>query len=170
MVDKKLKQLRRTRGDFKHRLTNFVNFFNLIQEKFNQNKNICKATLLDLKFRTDNLKTVLLDFERIQDKTECICDDDHLNKEYDERGSFFDTFSSILVAAQIILNDYSKAESDDASIIILKLSQFILDQMVYNKIISLPHKQVIFLTVKEFKELGFQQLIYQNLKVIMTFG
>lgn len=105
MAEEELKQLRRTRGGLKHRLTNFVTFLNSTEQKIIANEKVSETIINDLKFRLENLQSVLSGFEKAQDRIECICDDDELIKEYDERRLFFDVYSSSLAAAQVILND-----------------------------------------------------------------
>lgn len=115
MADEELKKLRRQRGSVKHKLTNFTNFLKPIRLLYDSKEMISDDTVQELKFRIKHVDSILSEYETVQGQIECICNDDVLEKEYDERDSFFNIFSANLATANAILAHYGNSQDDNAN-------------------------------------------------------
>lgn len=98
-----IKQLNRKRGAIKHKQTSFSQFVQPIQNDFENNKTIPDVTIIELQDRLDKFSMLLHEFEEVQIKIEYLCEENELDKQYEMRDEFINSFSSLSAIAKLIL-------------------------------------------------------------------
>lgn len=96
----------RKRGNIKFKLTNFSKYFEALHVKFVAGQQLDSQEIIELQIRIDKLETLISEFEQVQDDIEMCCALNQLDKQYDERSNFTDSFYKILAKAKEVLEEY----------------------------------------------------------------
>lgn len=98
-----LDNLIRKRGSIKFRLTNFSKYFEALYVKFVDDDKLDSNEINELQIRVDKLETLINEFENIQGEIEMCCTIDQLDKQYDERSKFEESYYKVLSKAKTVL-------------------------------------------------------------------
>ncbi|KAJ8917026.1 hypothetical protein NQ315_012944 [Exocentrus adspersus] len=108
-------KLVRKRGAVKRLSTGFEQFLKPVQSALDKGEDIPEKTIVELEGRLDKFKSLLTDFNNVQDEIECMCSDSELEKQYEERDEFTARHHSVLADAKMLLNRLRKVSAGSSS-------------------------------------------------------
>lgn len=151
MSETELKSLIRKRASIKSRLTNFSNYVDSVKNTIREDD--CIA--VELEQRILKFDTILSDFALVQDEIENVIEESELEKQFNERNTFEDSYFSIISIAKKILADLQskKVENENFD-----------SQSVHSLANSINN------TVADQQGLNYLRYSYQNSMVHMKRG
>nr|CAI5839513.1 unnamed protein product [Callosobruchus analis] len=107
-----MEKLIRQRGGVKATLNNFEKYLTNIQTS----EKLSDVEIIELQGRINIIEGYIYQkFSDVQDQIEAICDDNDLDREYNEREKFENNYYSVIAAAKKLLKDNEPAQPCDRS-------------------------------------------------------
>nr|CAI5842858.1 unnamed protein product [Callosobruchus analis] len=107
-----MEKLIRQRGGVKATLTNFEKYLTNIRTS----EKLSDVEIIELQGRINIIEgNIYQKFSDVQDQIEAICDENDLDREYNEREKFENNYYSVIAAAQKLLKDNEPAQPCDRS-------------------------------------------------------
>lgn len=144
-----IKELKKKRSSYKGRLTVFGTYLSILKDS---ELNPCQV--MELQLRVDKLENLYDDFNEIQVKLECICD--NIDAEELERTTIESQYYGLIAQAKIMISNFSKTEQAET-----KSNSSYKRQLVKLPTIKLPKFSGSYDTWLEFHD-TFSSLIHDN--------
>lgn len=106
-----MKLLLRKRGNVKHKLTSFFKYLNPIGEAFEGGLTISAKVQSELTIKVKLLEVNFNEFMELQSEIEVMCDEEDLERYYQEREDITSNYTEGLALAQLILQKFSVSSS-----------------------------------------------------------
>lgn len=145
-----IKDLKKKRSSYKGRLTVFGTYLSILKDT-----ELSPCQVMELQLRVDKLENLYDDFNDIQLKIECLCD--NIDAEALERTSIESQYYGLIAQAKIMISNHSKTEQEETK----SNHSSYKRQLVKLPTIQLPKFSGSYDTWLEFHD-TFSSLIHDN--------